>query len=435
MIHCRNLSITMFIVSVVTLLTILMLPANAQGEDYKIHSFKKITLTQKFFAEGASAGDFNKDEKMDVVVGPNVYYGPDFQSKQSYRKVTEFKPTGYSDNFLTHVYDFNGDGYDDILVIGWPGYKKDHEHKWYENPGAKKVAGKQGPWIGHLAYKTVDNESPGLGDVDGDGKPELVFHTQGKLGYAKPDWANPTKEWTFHPISTKGKRQRYTHGIGYGDVNGDGRMDFLETDGWWEQPASLKGDPVWKRHIWRFGQGGAQMYAYDVDGDGDNDVITSIRAHGYGLAWFEHYKDAGQIKFKEHRIIDDKPEKNRYGVKFSQMHALDLVDIDGDGVKDIVTGKRWWAHGPKGDAEPNAAAVVYWFKTVRDASKKSGSATFIPYQVDNNSGVGTQVKAVDLNGDGYPEIVVGNKKGGFVHMHVVKKASKAQWQAAQPKIK
>ncbi len=430
---------------------VLLLSLTATAEDYKLHTFTKHKKTATFHGEGASYGDFNKDGHMDVVSGPYIYYGPDFSNKGSkfaYREVKEFKPTGYSDNFLTHVHDFNGDGYDDILIIGWPGYKKDHEHVWYENPGSEANATPRlGPiiapsWKRHLAFKTVDNESPMLGDFIGnDGKPELVFHTGGKLGWAAPDPKNPTAEWKFHPLSPKGKWQRYTHGIGFGDVNGDGRNDFLEVDGWWEQPESLEGDPVWKRHIWRFGDGGAQMFAYDVDGDGDNDIITSIRAHGFGLAWFEHYKDDGKIKFKQHRFMDSKPEHNKYGVKFSQLHALDLIDMDKDGVKDIVTGKRFWAHGPKGDAEPNAPAVLYWFKIKRlakgggDKTTDGSSVDFIPYQIDNDSGVGTQVTAGDITGNGYPDVIVGNKKGTFIFVHEVKKVDKTTWQKAQPKVR
>ena len=116
-------------------------------------------------------------------------------------------------------------------------------------------------------------------------------------------------------------------------------------------------------------------------------------------------------------------------MKFSQLHAIDLADIDGDGLLDIITGKRFWAHGPKGDQEPGAPAVLYWFELTR----KGGKAEYIPHQIDDNSGVGTQVAAGDVNGDGLLDIVVGNKKGAFVHLHSVKKVGKKQWQAAQPK--
>jgi hypothetical protein len=259
----------------------------------------------------------------------------------------------------------------------------------------------------------------------------------GYMGYASPDWKNPTQPWTFHRCTSKGPYQRYTHGIGYGDVNGDGRTDLLEARGWWEQPASLEGDPEWKHHPVQFGQGGAQMFAYDVDGDGDNDVITSIQAHGYGLAWFEHVKGEDRaIAFREHRFMDDAAEKSPYGVKFSQPHAIDLVDMDGDGLKDIITGKRWWAHGPGGDAEPMADPVIYWFKLVRNSKQPHAvnGVDWVPHLIHKESGVGTQVAAGDVNGDGMPDVVVGNKRGGFVHIQQAAKVSREAFEEAQPKV-
>jgi hypothetical protein len=93
-------------------------------------------------------------------------------------------------------------------------------------------------------------------------------------------------------------------------------------------------------------------------------------------------------------------------------------------------GKRFWAHGPSGDDEPNAPAVLYWFKVVRTPDK---SADFIPYLIDDDSGVGTQVAAADLDGDKLPEVMVGNKKGVFVFRHIARKVSKEEWEKAQPK--
>jgi len=381
-------------------------------DDYVLRTWKKVKVTDKFYAEGAHAGDFNKDGKMDVVAGSYWIEGPEFTKVHEYTEVKEVDPKGYSKNFFAYTYDFNKDGWTDILIYGFPG----EDASWYENP-----QGKAGPWKRNKVIDKLDNESPQFEDVNGDKIPDVVASTAGQLGY----WT--IADWKFHPIAPADpkKYQRFTHGLGVGDINGDGKLDFLEKDGWWEQPKDLGGDPMWAFHKVPFGKGGAQMYAYDLNGDGLNDVITSIQAHGYGLSWFEQTRDGA---FKEHVIMGSKPEDNKYGVKFSQPHAVDLVDMDGDGVKDIITGKRWWAHGPKGGAEPEAAAVLYWFKVIRGSTPE-----FIPHRIDDDSGIGVQVQALDLNGDTLPDVVVGNKKGIFVHLQGATKVGKEEYEKAQPK--
>jgi len=411
--------------------------AGLHAED--LHVFKVTQLNDQFWCEGANFGDLNNDKVNDLISGPWWWEGPDFKKRHElYPAAATFQrklgpqtavtvpgfegalgtKNTYSDNFFVWVLDFNADGWNDILVVGFPG----EATAWLENP-----KGADGPWKRHVIFKQTDNESPTFTDLTGDGKPELVCITKGRYGYASPDWSAPEKPWVFHAISPDNKYGNFTHGLGVGDVNGDGRMDLLEKDGWWEQPASLTGDPVWAFHPAKFGNGGAQIFAYDVNGDGRNDVITSLAAHGFGLAWYEQLGDGG---FKEHIIINRDPRENRYGVKFSELHAIDLVDMDGDGLKDIVTGKRFWSHGRVGDPDRNDKAVIYWFQLVRNADK---SVEFVPHLIDDNSGVGTQVVAGDLNGDGLPDVVVGNKKGTFVMLHEKKTVSHEEWERAQPK--
>lgn len=399
------------------------------GAGELIHTFKKVQLTDQFWAEGADIADINRDGKMDVVSGPFWYEGPDFKKRHEFAPATaSFKrkkadgteetipgfegglgeKNAYSECFLTFTYDFNGDGWPDVIVYGFPGT----EVAWYENP-----KGSEGHWAKHVIFDVLDNESPALLDVTGDGKPEILCCSRGCIGYAEADWRHPEAPWKFHAITPKGGYHKFTHGIGCGDINGDGRIDILEKDAWWEQPASRDGDPVWIKHPFHFADGAAQMLVYDVNGDGLNDVITCLNPHGYGLAWYEQVRENGNITFRQHLILNPDASKNKDGVAFSQPHSQALFDMDGDGVKDLVTGKRFWAHGKNGpDPDSNGPAVLYWFQLVRGSN---GTVDFVPHLVDDNSGVGTEVTVGYVSNPKYPDIVVGNKKGVFVFEHQV----------------
>ncbi len=367
-------------------------------------TFEKQVLDERFFAEGVAVADVNRDGHPDVLAGPYWFAGPDFKKRTEIRAPHAYNIESYSDAFILDTGDFDGDGWPDLLQIGWPG----RDALWFRNPGK---AG--GDWERHVAFPVVGTESPAFVDLDGDGRRELVFAAFRKLGWASPDPGRPTTPWwPFRTLTPEGTWQRYTHGLGVGDLNGDGRPDVLTSTGWWEQPESLAGEPGWKFHAVNFGEGGAQMYAYDVNGDGRADVITSIHGHRYGLSWYEQLAPAadGSVAWREHRILSRDPAEKLNGVQFSQPHALVLADLDGDGLLDLVTGKRAWAHGTKGDPEPNAPAVLYWYRLVREG----GSARYEPHLIDDASGVGTQFVVTDVNGDNRPDIVVANKRGVFV---------------------
>ncbi len=383
-------------------------------------NFEKAQLSDTFYSEGATTADFDQDGHGDIVSGPILYFGPTFEDQVEIYEPKPFPTQQYSNNFFAFTHDFDGDGLTDILVVGFPG----QDASWFKNPGTRD----QQHWTRLRALDQVDNESPQFTDLTGDGQPDLICMSGGHLGWAEFDSAHPAQKWQFHRASKGEIGGRFTHGLGIGDLNGDGRNDLIMKQGWWTQPESLQGDPEWQFTAYPFAnRGGAQMYVYDVDGDGDADLITADNAHGYGLAWFEQHSAADEIvpasasKFTKHAIMGSSAAENSYSVVIGNLHAMDMIDMDGDGLQDLVTGARFWAHGGN-DAADHEPALLYWLQLKRT----SAGAEYIPHLIDNDSGVGTQVYAGDVDGDGAPEVVVGNKQGTFVHYQ--RREQIAEWE-------
>jgi hypothetical protein len=379
-----------------SLLCCLMLStAHAQSVQWERH-----LIDYTFRSEGVAAGDFNQDGKMDIAAGDVWYEAPDW-------KVHEFRPVGrydyfkgYSNSFCNWTWDVNGDGWDDIIVIGFPG----EPFYWYENP-----QNQSGHWKQHLIWHSACNETPLFTDITGDGKPEIILGSQpeAQLGYLTlPDPQNATQKWEFHPISEPGDPHqngtfKYYHGLGTGDVNGDGRTDIIIPHGWWEAPADPDAVP-WVFHPLKLNAPGgnppsaANIHVIDLDLDGDNDLIMSS-AHAHGVWWFEN--TGNNTEFKYH-LIDD---------SFSQTHALEFADVDGNGELDLITGKRFFAHqgNDPGGKDP---VRMFWYSIDR---RKGQPPKFTRHEIGAgfDTGIGTQFQVLDFNGDKKLDILLSNKRG------------------------
>lgn len=368
-----------------------------QGKQLKRH-----VLNEGVYAEGVCFADVDGDGTEDLVAGPFYYTGPEFKKEVRFRPGEAVSHNGYDHNcFLSWVLDANKDGRMDILQVG---HKKGFHLLLYLQPDKPSE-----DWPKHEVVSVFGNESPELIDMTGDGIPEMVAMEEGKFGFYQINTDDPTKPWPFHAISPKRKPFPYFHGLGIGDINGDGRLDIVEKDGWFEAPKDPLKDE-WPYHDYQFSkQGGAQMLIYDIDGDGDNDIVTSLWAHGWGLAWFENVAGTTGITFEKHELMpmDNSPGVN--GVKFTQHHALGMGDFNGDGLTDFVTGKRYWAHNGR-DPDAKGPVVTYWYELKRT----NKGAEFIPHLLHNDTGAGTQLAVSDVNKDGITDIGVGNKKGVFV---------------------
>lgn len=364
--------------------------------------FQCLVLTEEFYSEGVDVADFNLDGHNDIVSGPFWYEGPEFRQRHRYTSGKRVSIKNYSKHFFSFTYDFNSDGRADILAVGMPG----ETAVWYENPGIPDKL-----WQQHHVMDDCGNESPTLTDLTGDGRPELICVHAGDFGFAEPNWDRPTAGWQFHRVSAHRGLGRFTHGLGVGDVDGDGKHDVLETAGWHQHVARPNGNGTFELRLQDFAEtGGAQMFSYDFDGDGDNDVVSVQNAHAWGLTWFERRGDGDDFLWIPHKILTDQATDDPRKLAISQMHSLALADIDGDGVKDLITGKRFFAHGG-GDPGAYQLPVLYWFRTIREPS---GGVHFEPHLIHRRVGVGTQLTTNDIDGDGRVDIVVGNKLGTFV---------------------
>lgn len=347
--------------------------------------FRKHRLDSAFRSEGLAVSDLNGDGSVDIAAGHVLYAGPEWKKVPLLGEAKEFNRFGYSDAFLCFADDVNRDGKADLILVGFPG----QETRWLENPGA---AGS--PWKSHLAIAQTGNENPAYLDADGDGRRELVFMNGDKCAFAAPG-DDPAQPWKVRVIANSGDPSA-GHGLGVGDVNRDGRLDVLIPDGWWQGP-DAPGKLPWRFHAAKF-YGGAQLCVADLDGDGDSDVLGSS-PHAYGIAWCEQTPEG----WKTHEIDNT----------YSQTHAIMIVDMNGDGLPDFVTGKRFWAHNghDPGSFQP---AVLCWY----EQSRVDGRPAWTRHLIDADSGVGLQFDIVDLNGDKRLDIVTSNKKGVFIFEQV-----------------
>ncbi|HYF49720.1 MAG TPA: VCBS repeat-containing protein [Planctomycetota bacterium] len=348
---------------------------------------KKLIAAQTF--ESAAAFDVDGDGVLDIVSGEYWYKGPDFRQ---WFPITDMERHGeYYDDFSTIPMDVNGDGRIDFITGGWFGQNL----RWYENPGKPGA-----PWKMHILADKIGNvETTRAWDVDGDGQLEIVPNTPGApLCAYKLITQNGkgTGQFSKHVLYPHG----IGHGLGFGDLNGDGRGEFLVHNGWLEAPKDpLNGE--WKFHE-DFNLGGdasVPILVADVNGDGVNDIIVG-RAHSYGLDWWEQKVQGGKRTFTRHPIDPFN----------SQYHDLLWADVDGDGQCELVTGKRFRAHCGNDPGEFDDVGI-YYFKWTGEGFAKQ-VISYGPPGV--GAGCGIHFALADLRKTGRLDIVAPGKDGLYV---------------------
>lgn len=391
-----------YVLAAVVILCLCINSAYAQPVSTPVsNGFKKTKLTSDFISEGVAVADLNKDGKPDIAAGYYWFEAPDWK-RHEFAPSRIFDPLKeYSNSFLNMGMDVNLDGWDDIVVVDFPG----KPGFWFENPQNKSKE-----WKKHIIADSVGiaNESPNFVDIDGDGRLEILC---GDVAKKQIVWLQaPTKpgstEWKRFALSKENApgTERFSHGIGYGDVNKDGINDVTVAEGWFEGTKNQKsGD--WVFHNGSLGEPCSHMQVMDVNGDGKNDVV-SASAHAMGIWWHEQLTDAeGRIFFATHLISKTT----------SQTHASIMADLNGDGKKDFITGKRFLAHHghDPGDSDP---ALLLWIEF-----SPGKPPYFKEHLIDNDSGAGLNIVVQDMNGDKTNDIVVANKKGVFLLENVMGK--------------
>jgi len=348
-------------------------------------------------SETVAIVDMNRDGKLDIVSGENWFeQASPATPGQGPRWIKhKFRSLPYTDFYLEDlsdlVLDINGDGYPDIVSCS---YWSD-PLTWWENPGAQDK-----PWKKRVIESRSPVEFAFLVDILNTRKPQQLLPQFGD-GNFPLTWYELSRKggdsaWIPHVVSPKS----YGHGIGAGDVNGDGRTDIITPKGWFEAPPDPR-QGQWVFHP-EFDLGATGfIYTLDVNGDGLPDIVTSL-GHDYGIFWYEQKKDSAGIRTWTKHLIDN---------SWSQAHAVTLVDLKGDGHMDIVTGKRYFAHNghDPGDHEPLG---IYWYEPIKVGRELQWRRHIIDYST--RTGGGMQIPVVDIDGDGDLDIIVAGKSGLFL---------------------
>ena len=366
-------------------------------------------------AEGISLLDMNGDGFVDLLSGAYWYENPG--AKGGEWKQHQFRTVGIHNEFVNDcgewVVDVDHDGLPDLVTTGWIS----NGLWWYRNPGPEATAA-GAMWKAEKITDSFDTEGGAFADINGDGKPDLALAHYNRAGVLWVDFSKDKPR-----VHHLGGREQDGHGIGIADINGDGKADVLTTHGWFEQIDA--DNDQWKWHAdWDLGDAGFPILGYDVNHDGKLDLIYG-QGHGYGLYWLE------QAGTPEHRIWI----RHTIDESFSQSHALALVDIDGDGVPELITGKRYRGHS--GD-DPGSydAVVVYAYKlptkaqfaaSKGHAGATTGSGTMqiangaedvaftrIALSVNGTASAGTQFVTADFDHDGDIDLASAGKLGVHV---------------------
>lgn len=271
-------------------------------------NFTRVVVDKANAGDCKAIADLNDDGKPDLIVGGSTlvwYRNPDWRKFLIATATKEFTTD-------CQAQDMNGDGRPDIVT----GDGKDADNVvWFENIAgdkewARHVIGSHGNWVHDLE----------VADFDGDGKPDVLTH-----GHGTHLWYQDSPgSWVDRILSSGDKTKE---GIGIGDVDRDGRIDFVQGGWWFENPGSRAG--TWTPYQFASGYDGGSYTAIvgDLNGDGYPDIAVSEQHKRHEFAWYMAPSDPRQSNWAKNVLASD-----------IGAHKLNLVDMNGDGRTDLVVG-------------------------------------------------------------------------------------------------
>lgn len=368
--------------------------------------FERVLIDKENRCEACSYFDIDGDGTKEIVCGEYWYKYP---SGEKHKFCSLNSDENYIWDFCDYPMDVDGDGKPEIVTGSW----------WSEGLFYRRanINDANAEWETIKVDTLTSVETIRCFDIDNCGTPEVFPNMPGDVvcyyKLDKDEKGRPLGTFTRHDISV----EHAGHGLGFGDVNGDGRVDILLWDGWLEQPEDVYAGE-WKRHnAWEIPAASVPILCHDVNKDGLNDIIIGA-GHNYGLWWLEQKPGAnadGEIEFIQHEI----------DMSCSQYHDMQLVDVDEDGEKELITGARFYAHNGNDPGEKNAETGepnpigTYVFKI---SQLENGEVAFEKYILNyghpnETSGTGIYFWVEDVNGDGKPDIICPGKEGLYVFVN------------------
>ncbi len=370
--------------------------------DGPVHSPANNTFWYGPFSEGVAVFDVDNDGILDMTCGANWYQGPNWKKHENFRDNANVAGIEFVTNCGEFAVDIDSDGNTDLISAGW----QINGIFWYKNPG--KTGGK---WQATKIASSDHTEGLVVEDIDGDSDSDILVNHWDNFQEQGVTWIENSGSGKFniHVIGKQGDQ----HGIGLGDVNSDGRKDIVTPAGWYEAPQNrAKGEWQFHADYQTPPQLSIRIIVFDVNGDGLNDLIYG-RGHDYGLAWMEQKKTGTKRTFETHVIEES----------YGQFHTLTLGDVNQDGNLDFVTGKRLRGHEGN-DPSSFDPMGIFWYdiqggKFVRHVLSYNHAFAY-PGGDDRNKspnfaiGTGMNINIVDVNKDGKVDLVMAGKSGLYL---------------------